>query len=97
MLIKYTFLKKNPMEKNSVKYIISYDGSDYIGPLRIMLPQIIRYVKLFNDNKTMSFGVTDNRLLNKYIKIRERVSNLMNIEFDSKPGMGIMTNTIKLK
>ena len=33
----------------------------------------------------MSFGVTDNRLLKKYTKIWERVSNLMNIQFDSEP------------
>ena len=31
----------------------------------------------------MSFKVNDNKLLKKYNKIWERVSNLLNIEFDS--------------
>ena len=33
----------------------------------------------------MLFKVTDNNILEKYTEIWERVSNLMNIEFDSKP------------
>ena len=51
----------------------------------IKLPQIIAYVKHFDNNKTMSFKVRDNKLFKKYTKIWERVSNLMNIEFDSEP------------
>ena len=46
---------------------------------------MICYVKYFDSNKTMSFKVSDNRLLKKYTKIWERVSSLMNIEFDSEP------------
>ena len=44
---------------------------------------MIGYVKCF-DNKTMPFKVSDNKLLKKYNKIWERVSNLMNTEFDSE-------------
>ena len=33
----------------------------------------------------MSFKVDDNRLLKKYTEIWEKVSILMNIEFDSEP------------
>ena len=43
---------------------------------------MIGYVKHFDSNKTMSFKVNDNRLLKKYSKIWEKVSILMNIEFD---------------
>ena len=32
----------------------------------------------------MSFKANNNRLLNKYTKISERVSSLINIELDSK-------------
>ena len=46
---------------------------------------MIGYVKHFASNKTVSFKVTENKLLRKYNKIWERVSNLMNIEFDSEP------------
>ena len=46
---------------------------------------MIVYVKHFDSNKTMSFKVSDNKLLKKYNKIWEKISNLLNIEFDSEP------------
>ena len=49
---------------------------------------MIGYVKHFDSNKTMSFKVSDNKLLKMYSKIWEKISNLMNIEFDSKPVYG---------
>ena len=51
------------VKKGSFEYIIGYDDNDYIVPLCIMLPQMTGYVKCFDDNKTMSFGVTNNKLL----------------------------------
>ena len=45
---------------------------------------MIGHVKHFDSNKTMSFKVSDNKLLKKYNKIWEKNSNLMNIEFDSE-------------
>ena len=38
---------------------------------------MIGYVKCFDSNKAMSVKVNDNKLLKKYNKIWERVSNLM--------------------
>ena len=55
------------------------------------------YVKHFDSNKTMSFKVIDNKLLKKYTKIWERVSSLMNIEFDSGPVYGDNDKYIKAK
>ena len=49
---------------------------------------MIGCVKNFDSNKTMSFKVDDNKLLKKYNKIWEKISNLMNIEFDSEPVYG---------
>ena len=49
---------------------------------------MIGYVKHFDSNKTMSFKVSDNKLLKKYKKIWEKVDNLLNIEFDSEPVHG---------
>ena len=49
--------------KNSLKYFIGYNDDDVIRPLCINLPQMIGYVKNFNSNKTMSFKVSDNKLL----------------------------------
>ena len=45
----------------------------------------------------MSFKVSDNKLLKKYNKIWERVSNLMNIKFHSKPVYGDNDKYIKTK
>ena len=47
----------------------------------------------------MSFKANDNfnRLLNKYTKIWERVSSLMNIKFDSKPAYGDIDKNINAK
>ena len=70
--------KESYGKKNSLKYFIGF-----IRPLFIKLPQMVGYVKHFDSNKTMSFKVGDNKLLKKYNKIWEKISNLMNIEFHS--------------
>ena len=61
--------KESYSTKNSLKYFIGYNDCDVVRPLCILLPQIIGYVKHFDSNKTMSFIVSDNKLLKKYNKI----------------------------
>ena len=60
--------KKEPYgKKSSFKYFIGYDDNDDIRPLCIRLPQMIEYAKYFeNNNKTMSFKVSDKKLLKRY-------------------------------
>ena len=58
---------------------------------------MIGYVKHFDTNKTMSFKVSDKKLLKKCNKIWERVGNLLNIEFDSEPVYGDVDKYIKTK
>ena len=58
---------------------------------------MIGYVKHFDSNKTVSFKVNDNKLLKKYNKIWEKISNLLNIEFDSEPVYGDGDKYIKTK
>ena len=58
---------------------------------------MIGYVKHFDSKKTMSFKVDDNNLLKKYNKIWEKVSNLINIEFDREPVYGDGDNYVKAK
>ena len=58
---------------------------------------MIGYLKHFDSNKTMSFKVGDNKLLKKYNKIWEKISNLMNIEFDSEPVYGDNNQYIETK
>ena len=83
--------------KNSLKYFIGYNNDDVIRPLCINLLQMIGYLKHFDSNKTMSFKVSDNKLLKRYNKIWEKNSNLMNIEFDSEPIYGDGDKYIKAK
>ena len=49
---------------------------------------MIGYFKHIDNRKTMSLKTNDNRLLKKYTKIWQKVSILMNIDFDSKPVYG---------
>ena len=58
---------------------------------------MIRYVKHFDSNNLMSFKVNDNRLLKKYSKKWERVSILVNTEFDSEPAYSHNDKQIKAK
>ena len=70
------------VKKYSFKYFIGYNDNDDIRPLCIKLPQMIGYAKYFDSNKTMSFKVSDKRLLKKYIRIWEKISSLIEKEFD---------------
>ena len=58
---------------------------------------MISYVKNFDSNKTMSFKVDDNKLLRKYNRIWEIISNLLNIEFHSEPVYGDNNKYIRTK
>ena len=49
---------------------------------------MIGYVKHFGSNKVMPFKVSDNKLLKKYNKMWEKISNLLDIKFDSQPVYG---------
>ena len=58
---------------------------------------MIGYVKYFESNKTMSFKIIENKLLKTYTKIWKKVSNFMNIKFDSEPVYGGNDKYIKTK
>ena len=58
---------------------------------------MVGYVKHFDSNKTMSFKVSDKKLLKKHTKIWEKIRNLMNIKFDSEPVYGDNDKYIKTK
>ena len=83
--------------KNSLKYFIGYNDGDVIRPLCILLPQMTGYVKHFDSNKTMSFKVSDNKLLKKYSKKWKKVGNVLSIEFDSEPVYDDVDKYIKTK
>ena len=56
---------------------------------------MIGYVKHLDSTKILSFSISDKKLLEKYTKIWERVSNLMNVKFDSEPAYGDNDKYIK--
>ena len=78
-------VSKDPYgKKNSFKCFIGYNDCDDIRPLCIKLLQMTGYAKCFDRNE-------------KYSKIWERVSNLMNIEFCSELIYGDNDKYIKTK
>ena len=84
--------------KNSLKYFIGYiDEDNVIKPLCLKLPQMIGYLKEFDDSIAMSLRVDDSKLFKKYCKIWRTISGLLGIEFDSKPVYGDSDSYIKTK
>ena len=78
--------------KNSLKY---NDEGDLIRPLLLKLPQMIGYLKKFDDSMTMSLRVDDSKLFKKYCKIWKTIKGLLGIEFDSEPVYGDTDSYIK--
>ena len=74
--------------KNSFKYFIGYNDNDVIRPLYVRLPQMISYVRKFNENATMSFKANNKQIFKNYNKIWERIEKLLKIQFESKPVYG---------
>ena len=84
--------------KNSLKYFIGYiDEDDVIRPLLLKLPQMIEYLKEFDDSMTMSLRVDDSKLFKKYCKIWKTIKGLLGIEFDIEPVYGDTDSYIKTK
>ena len=83
-------------QKNAKKYIIGY-SVNVIKPLRILLLQMIGYVKCFDDNKTMSFVADDKELLKEYTKVWEKIRDLICKKIDSEPIYGDKYIKTKIK
>ena len=78
------------------KYIVGY-SDDAIRPLRILLPQMIGYVKCFDDNKAMSFVADDKELLKEYTKVWEKIRDFIGKKLDAEPVYGDKYIKIKTK
>ena len=84
--------------KNSIKYFIgNFDEDDVIRLLLLKLPQMMGYLKEFNDSMIMSLRVDDSKLFKKYCKIWKTIRSLLGIEFDSEPVYGDTDSYIKTK
>ena len=84
--------------KISLKYFIGYfDEDDVIRALLLKLPQMIGYLKEFDDSMTMSLRVDDSKLFKKYCKIWKTIKGLLRTEFDRVPVYGDTDSYIKTK
>ena len=61
--------------RNSFKYFIGYNDDDAIRPLCIKHLQITGYLRNFDSNRTMSFKISDNKLLKKDNQIWKKLKN----------------------
>ena len=74
--------------KNSFKCVIGCNDNNVVRPLCIKLPQMIGYVRKFEDNTKMSFKTNDSKLLKKYNQTWKRVEKLLKIKFNKEPVYG---------
>ena len=66
------------------KYFIGYKEDEIVKPLCIILPQMSRYIKYFeNGGKNMSFVIKDDDLLDKYNEIWNKIKKTWNKKFNS--------------
>ena len=56
-----------------------------VQPLCIFYSKMSAYRRNFDETKYISFLIKDDKLLEKYNEIRERVKNSTKSEFDSEP------------
>ena len=68
------------------KYFCGYLNSDVIKPLSVVLPQMSRYIKYFDNNgKNMPFVTDDKEVYEKYNEIWNVVKRLLKLEFTASP------------
>ena len=65
---KIVFKNGQYCTKKPFKHFISYNDNDVIRTLCIKLLQMFGYVEYFDSNETMSFKVSDKKLLKRYTK-----------------------------
>ena len=72
-------------KNNMKKYIIGYNDNAII-PLQLFLPKMTGYLNIFEDGtRKMSFLTDNNEFLERYTKIWEKISDLIDKKFDSDP------------
>ena len=68
------------------KYFVGYQEGEIVKPLCIILPQMIGYIKCFeNGGKNMSLLVKDDEVREKYEEIWNSIKNKLGIKFHGEP------------
>ena len=90
ILVNYTDINKIvvsnklPFSKQDFKYFIGYKVSEKIRPLCICHSQMIIYKINFDENKHVYFFYRKGKVVDKYMVILEKVSNIIKNKFNSK-------------
>ena len=80
------------------KYFIGYKEDDIVKPLCIILPQMIGYIKYFeNGGKNISFVVKDDDVLDRYNEIWNKIKRTLNIKLHSIPFYDVKYIKAKVK
>ena len=97
-LNKIVVSKKWKINDTTYKHICGYLNNDTIQPLCVILPQMNRYIKYFDDGgKNMSFVMDDEKIYEKYNEIWEVIRNLLKIDFTANPVRDDIYLVAKLK
>ena len=74
------------LNETTYKYFCGYLNNDVIKPLCVILPQMSRYIKYFdNGGKNMSFVTDDKEVYGKYDEIWDVVKSLLKLKFAASP------------
>ena len=74
------------LNDTTYKYFCGYLNNDVIKPLCVILPQMSRYIKYFdNGGKNMSFVTDDKKVYEKYDEILNAVKSLLKLKFTAGP------------
>ena len=86
------------LNDTSYKYFCGYLNNDVIKPLCVILPQMSRYIKYFdNGGNNMSFVTDDKEVYGKYDEIWNVVKSLLKLKFAASPIRGDKYILAKLK
>ena len=97
-LDKIVVSNKCKINDTTYKHICKYLNNDTIQPLPLILPQIDRYIKFFNDGEKIMLFVTDyEKIYEKYNEIWEVIRNLLKIDFTASPILDSKYLIAKLK
>ena len=74
------------ISETKYKYFCRYLNNNVIQPLCVILPQMRRYIKYFDDRgKNMSFVTDDKKVYEKYNEIWNVVKKLLKLKFTVSP------------
>ena len=85
-LDKIVVSSKWKINETTSKYLCGYLNNDVIQPLCVILPQMDRYIKYFdNAGKNMTFVMDNEKVYDKYNEIWEVIRKLLKVKFTVNP------------